>query len=271
MTSAESLKGRLPFRLGTTSYIIPDGLEQNLRWLAGHVEEMQLVLFETPELSNIPTKTEAKNLKTLADDLGMTLTVHLPASIELGDAETSCRRRSAELFRRTVEATLPLGPLLWVFHIVGSEQFTSLAAIDSGELETQTARAAESLSGLMGLFDDSRRLAIENVLTHFTIEPPFIREFDTSVCIDVGHLHCYGQDVSEHLSRWLPRCSCVHIHGTNAVGKDHSSLGCMGREQIAYVLRRLRTAGYKGSFILEIFGEEDFAGSIEALKAALAD
>jgi len=44
-----------PFRIGTTSYIIPDEIIPNVRFLAARVEDVELVLFEADEgMNNLP-------------------------------------------------------------------------------------------------------------------------------------------------------------------------------------------------------------------------
>ena len=40
------------FRLGTTSYIIPDEILPNVRFLAGKVQDVELVLFEVDDGQN---------------------------------------------------------------------------------------------------------------------------------------------------------------------------------------------------------------------------
>lgn len=50
----QSMKGIFPFRLGTTSYILPDGLVTNVEFLGPLVDDVELVLFESEEVSNLP-------------------------------------------------------------------------------------------------------------------------------------------------------------------------------------------------------------------------
>ena len=261
-------KKRFPFRVGATSYVVPSGLCENLLWLSERVDDMQLVLFDLPDCSNLPSEAEVEKLKNISREKEISVSVHLPASIELGDPDPVVRRRSADLFRRTVDLTSLLNPSFWVFHVTGSPAFHSMRATDFAALEAHTARASEALAPLMGLFGDSRKLAIENVLPHFYIEPPFVSAFDTSVCIDVGHLLCHGRDVDEHLARWMPRCRSVHLHGVDANGIDHRSLRCMPRPLLSHILKKLTALGFDGTLTLEVFEREDFEGSIEALEAA---
>ncbi|MDL2263875.1 sugar phosphate isomerase/epimerase, partial [Synergistaceae bacterium OttesenSCG-928-I11] len=216
---------------------------------------------------NLPSEAEVENLKNISREKEISISVHLPASIELGDPDSAIRRLSADLFKRTVDLTAPLDPSFWVFHVTGAPAFASMRATDFGALEACKARIYETLSPLMNLFDDSRKLAIENVLPHFYIEPEFVSAFDTSVCIDIGHLLCHRQDIDEHLARWIRRCRSVHLHGVEANGVDHQSLRCIPRPLLSHILKKLHRSGFDGTLTLEIFEREDFERSIEALEA----
>ncbi len=57
LTMLKSLKNRFPFRLGTTSYIIPADLMTNVRLLSPLVDDIELVLFEADDESNLPDET----------------------------------------------------------------------------------------------------------------------------------------------------------------------------------------------------------------------
>ena len=62
-----------PFRLGTTSYIIPAGLLENIRYLAGKVQDVELVLFDVDGgPSNLPTPAQVSELSGLAADHDLT-------------------------------------------------------------------------------------------------------------------------------------------------------------------------------------------------------
>lgn len=259
------LRGRFPFRIGTTSYILEAGLADNLRFLADHVDEMQLVLFDTDGLCNIPGADEARALRDFAVERGFAFTVHLPGSIELGDPDPGVRRASRELFLRTVEATRLLSPICWVFHAVSAEEFRVREKADPGRLRAQVDRARAALAELIGAFDNPRDLAIENVLPYFDIiEPGLIEAFDTSTCIDVGHLVCYGQKVWEHLDAWLPRCRNIHLHGTDKAGRDHTSLAHLAPAFVRRLFLRIADAPVQTA-TMEIFGIEDFHSSMAFL------
>ena len=47
-----------PFRLGTTSYIIPADILPNARYLAGKIRDIELILFEVDDGPNNLPSTE---------------------------------------------------------------------------------------------------------------------------------------------------------------------------------------------------------------------
>jgi sugar phosphate isomerase/epimerase len=219
---------------------------------------MQLVLFDTPEISNIPSPEEVALLARVAADYDMAFTVHLPCDIALGDADSSIRRASAEMFTRVVGLTSELEPICWTLHIPQPGENVTDEYLD---------RTREALVPLIGELGSPRELAIENVLPVFDAEPLIIEEFDTSVCIDVGHLMYFGMDVWSFLDRWLARCRNMHIHGCTA-GKDHKSLASLPREFLAELFDRISSAPFLRTVTMEIFGASDFESSVEALHLA---
>ncbi len=81
----------LPFRLGTSSYIIPADILPNVQYLAGKVRDIELVLFEVDDgQNNLPSSDVLNELVRLAALYDLTYTVHLPLDLKLG-ADGSAR------------------------------------------------------------------------------------------------------------------------------------------------------------------------------------
>jgi sugar phosphate isomerase/epimerase len=254
-------------RLGTTSYIIEAGLLDNLLWLARRpgvlsVREMQLVLFEAPGNSNIPSPREVAELAREAADCDMAFTVHLPDNIRLGDSDPRIRRASGEMFRRVVGVTSGLEPICWTLHIPLPERK------EKNSTDAYLDRVREALAPLMDALRTPWDLAIENIHPLFEIEPPIIEEFDTSVCIDVGHLLRFDAEVWSFLDRWLPRCRNMHVHG--CVGeRDHESLACLPRGFLRALFARVADEPGLRTITMEVFGVKDFESSIAAVQEAI--
>src|ERR1041384_2488489 len=60
-----------PFCLGTTSYIIPDDILPNARYLAGQVRDIELILFEVDDgPNNLPSPEVIDQLAPILSDAG---------------------------------------------------------------------------------------------------------------------------------------------------------------------------------------------------------
>jgi sugar phosphate isomerase/epimerase len=107
----QSLKNRFPFRLGTTSYIIPADLITNVRFLAPYVDDIELVLFEADDESNLPDEKTINTLNEIARSNDLSYTVHLPLGLLLGAMDEEKRRSSVNKALRIAELTSPLNPV----------------------------------------------------------------------------------------------------------------------------------------------------------------
>lgn len=254
-----------PFRVGTTSYIIPDEILPNVRWLAGRVRDVELVLFELDEgPSNLPDTALVHTLNQIAGQSGLSYTVHLPLDLQLG-AQGDEQHISLVKARRVIEATLGLNPWVYVLHLEGSEhrQNPSVPAYQ-GWVE-QACRALELAAGWAGGFE---RLAVENLDSYPPdfIEPVLSRS-PAGRCLDIGHLWKDGHDPLPYLERALPRTRVMHLHGIGE--RDHQSLKHTPAAQLDAVVNRLVERNYRGVLTLEIFSEHDFMESLAALSASL--
>ena len=65
-TLPKSYKGLFPFKIGTTSYIYPDGYIPNVEALAPYLEEIELLLFESSPANLLLSPAEISDLGRLA-------------------------------------------------------------------------------------------------------------------------------------------------------------------------------------------------------------
>lgn len=257
-----SLRGVLPWALGAASYIIEAGIAENIAHLGGLVDDVQLTLFDGPFGSNIPSPRETAEIQAAARGLGVTISAHMPASIDLGSPDASVRAESAELFRRTVGAIEPMEPSVYVLH-------ASVTPVAPQLVSEWIEREAAELSRLIGMLDSPRQIAIENVEPSFSVERGLIAELDTSVCVDVGHLVMHGLDVEPFAAEWAHRCTAVHVHGSKPGGPDHRSLAEMDPRELADVFAIFERIGFSGVMTMEVFGMDDFTSSMDAVHKIL--
>lgn len=255
----------LPFRLGTTSYIVPDDILPNARYLAGKVRDIELVLFELDDgQSNLPGPDLLAALNELAGAHDLSFTVHLPLDLRLG-ADGDEQHVSLVKARRVIEATRGLSPFAYVLHLDGREVREGASAGQLAEWQAQSARALEMAAGWAG---SPELLAVEN-LEGYPVDffEPVYERVPVSRCVDIGHLWLDHYDTLAYLERALPRTRVIHMHGIGT--RDHQSLTNAPAEQLDPVLHALLAAKYAGVLTLEIFQESDFLSSLEAFSASL--
>lgn len=252
----------LPFRIGTSSYIIPDDILPNVRWLAGKVRDIELVLFDIDEYCNIPDADQARELKKLAAVNDLSYTVHLPLNLNFSDID---RDISIEKALKVINGTRSLEPHAYVCHLeckdIPSEEGEALR-----EWQHQRIRAVNMLLKEAQIL--AAELAVENLET-YPIErnEAVIRSCGTHVCLDIGHLFLQKIDPLPVMRRWLPLTSVVHLHGVGT--RDHQSLRHMPVDTVRRIIREFIRADYRGVVTLEVFNEEDFQSSMEMIEACL--
>jgi sugar phosphate isomerase/epimerase len=261
----------LPFRLGTSSYIIPDDILPNARYLAGRVKDIELVLFELDDgLSNSPTEQVMGELVDLARQNDLTFTVHLPLDLRLG-APGEAQHSSLVKARRVIEATGPLNPWAYVLHLDGKE-FKGIpygeATHPPAELalwQDQSVRALDLAAAWAG---DAARLAVEN-LEGYPLDflEPVLARIPVSRVVDVGHLWRDDHDPLPYLEQAYARTRVIHWHGIGS--RDHQSLAKMAVDKVDAVLSWLLRKPYQGVLTLEIFSQADLESSMRVIEERL--
>lgn len=251
----------IPFRLGTTSYILPDDILPNARYLADKVRDIELVLFEVDdEMSNLPAPEVVSELAELAREHDLTYTVHLPLDLRLG-SEGQEGHRSLVKARGVMERTRPLHPWAYVVHLDG---------INSGARATWVEQSARALELAADWAGDPARLAVENLEgTAEGLIQPVLERVAASRCVDVGHLWVDGLDPIPLMRRALPRTRVIHLHGI--AERDHHSLLNVPSHQLNPVLEILLRENYTGVVTLEVFNEDDFVSSRAVLEEAVRE
>ncbi|HYN89028.1 MAG TPA: hypothetical protein VER55_10880, partial [Ardenticatenaceae bacterium] len=96
----------LPFRLGSTSYVAQAGLVENAARLLGVVDDVELVLFDSPNASNLPDEATVLQLADVDGDR-LTFSLHLPTTLRLVDPDPSARARSLDQAAALLERCHP--------------------------------------------------------------------------------------------------------------------------------------------------------------------
>ncbi len=255
---------QVPFRVGTTSYIIPDDILPNVRYLAGKIRDVELVLFELDDgQSNLPGPALISQLNELAEAHDLTYTVHLPLDLRLG-ADGDEQHISLIKARRVIDATRELNPWAYVLHLDGREVRQGADPAALLRWQDQSVRALEIASGWAG---NPQKLAVENLESYpLDFLEPVLERISVSRCVDIGHLWLDHHDAVSYLEHALPRTRVIHLHGI--AERDHKSLSHIPLAQREPVLHYL-AEHYQGVMTLEVFSEEDFQGSLAAMAESL--
>jgi sugar phosphate isomerase/epimerase len=252
-----AIRGRTPWRVGVTSFVYFADILPNVAAVASAAEDVELVFFEADGAGNLPTPALVRQLRTIAQESGLTFTVHLPINRKLGSADPAERTVLSEQMQRIVDLTAPLSPHAWILHLEG---IAADAAPD--EVARWQERMHPHAAALARAVPSPDRLSVENLDYPFEWCAPFLDEFGFSQCLDVGHLWLTKCDWRAHVTEHLPRARVIHLYG---IGNDtaHHSLAtaepALAREFLASL------DGFGGVLTLETFGHADTRSSMEAL------
>jgi sugar phosphate isomerase/epimerase len=248
-------KGRYLFRLGTTSFIYPDSYAANVRLLGPHLDEIELLFFESGPADSLPSGRDIHELAGLAVDLDVSYNVHLPIDISPGSSDPAARDRSVSAVTRILALTAPLDPTTCTLHL----PYTSESDADD-DIHRWRDHICESLGRILDTGIDPRIISVETLDYPIGRIADIIEDINLSVCLDTGHMMICEFDLDEICRRFKNRISIVHLHGVEA-GKDHLSLDRLSEDEMAAVIPIIKD--FTGSVSMEVF-------SFAHLKASLA-
>lgn len=245
-------------RLGSTSYVYPADILTNVRKLAGLVHDVELVLFEIPDMSNLPDPSTVDALGEMGREHSLSYTVHLPLDLRLGGPK-EWRAESVRKAQRVIRSVRPLAPWAYIIHLNPEGENWSA---------WQEASCC-SLSELIEEVGDPARLAVEN-LENCPVErlDPILEQLPVSLCLDIGHLWWAKLDPLPAFQARFERIRVLHLHGV--ADRDHRSLLYAPMASLQALLIELVSRKYEGVITLEVFSVEDFLAS-RALMLSLTE
>ncbi|MDH3359413.1 MAG: sugar phosphate isomerase/epimerase [Desulfobulbaceae bacterium] len=237
-------KKKYPWRLGATSFVIPADLLANVQLLAGLVDDVQLLFFESQAKAGLPNPVDTTALKAVADESGLTYTAHLPGDIRLGAASRVERQAGIDEIDRLLEELHPLAIKSFDLHLP--------LEVDLPEEDwlSNINHSLASLAARVGA--EKSRICIENIDYPFAKVASLVAEHGFPLCLDLGHLLRYNYDWQAGLQKYLPRAKHIHYHGVIA-GKDHEAV-VKDHAKVSGVLgEELARSGFDGVVTLEMY------------------
>jgi sugar phosphate isomerase/epimerase len=254
---------KLPFRIGTTSFIRPGGWLANVQRLAGRVDDVEILFFES---DGLPGAEELQGLAECKRRAGLTYSLHTPLDASLASASEPRRRASVASVRRAIETAAVLRPEAIVVHVyLGDQEHDEHPPSD---LRAWRHRAARSLEQLLALPIAPRDLCVETLDYDFALIEPVVVDLGLSIALDIGHLVRDRRDERALLLRHLARTRVIQWHGVDASGRDHRGLGHYPPDGARWLLDTLVREAYQGVLAIEVFREADLDESL-ALVARL--
>ncbi|OGJ89256.1 MAG: hypothetical protein A2268_10225 [Candidatus Raymondbacteria bacterium RifOxyA12_full_50_37] len=250
-------KNIFPFSLSVPSYIYPAGIKENILLLKDMVDEIELVLFESYDASNIPTPSDIREFKDIATDAGIRFNVHLPLDADLAHPEEGPRRHALDTVNEIIHSTWPLDPTTYTLHINKPEKQEHAQWLDTVQ------------ESLMHVQCPSRLVSIENLNYDLIEIGPVIESMDFSVCMDIGHLIVDKYDIASFFNHFRDRLTTIHLHGVDENGKDHLPLNVLPEETLFTIGETILEHDFKGTLSIEVFSYDHLmaSGGILAWKA----
>ncbi|MEW5736704.1 MAG: cobamide remodeling phosphodiesterase CbiR, partial [Thermodesulfobacteriota bacterium] len=242
------------------------GILENVRYLAGLVDDVELLIFESDEISPIPSAAEVRELSRIARDNGLTYTVHLPLDLWLGAADEAERSASAGKVRRIVERMAPAEPFAYVCHLNGDRP----GPVPSAHPDRWAGQCRRSLEEIVRSVAP-QRICVETLDYPFPFAEGPVRGLDLGVCLDAGHCRLHGYSAQEIIRDHGPRIRVMHLHGV-ADGRDHRPLSCMDTEELAFLSSWAGgDATVPRVLTMEVFSRASFEQSLRSMAAFLRD
>lgn len=250
------MKGRYPWRIGATSFVLPADVSENADFLAEKVDDIQLLFFESASQAALPHKVDVSYLKNVASEHNVTYTVHLPTDLSLGSSRQILRDGAVEEILGLMEDLAPLNPQAFDLHL---------------NLEPGIERAVwlenlhKSFSHLAGRLGSERScIAVENIDYPFASVRTLVLEHGFSLCLDIGHALRYGED-ADLLMQDISLAKHIHLHGVEG-GRDHQAIALTQEKLNRDLGNALVMEKYTGVLTVEVYSQEALEKSLKELS-----
>jgi sugar phosphate isomerase/epimerase len=269
-----TLLNNLTYKIGASSMVFGHDLVENARLLARIVNHVEIILFHTSTLNNIPGREEICRLNEIRQQFPITYSVHLPASLEIGALCPQRRKDAVRLASEICIQTADLNPVYYILHIPFSPPTLVpvpglyFRSIDSKKWEHWIGRSLDSLASLQEVLPKSAKILIENINYSPYFLKPFIKKDFCELCLDIGHLILGGEPVTDILEDNFSVIREIHIHGVKGY-HDHLCVSELPAPMLRRCLQYLDIKRFGGIVNLEVFTPDHLNGSIDALLKTL--
>ncbi len=263
----KSYRNLFPFRIGTTSFILPvkeENLLSNARFLRDIFDIVQLLFFGREYLEEILNPSVMTGLRLLREESGLSFTVHLPSDLELLDPSPGSLGASIDVIERVMEETEGMGITGYVLHVDRLHHGVPRVTCDTETIELFHG-AMDAIGERLG--DRAAGILIENTTYDLAGFASPVLEGPCGVCMDLGHLLLHDHDPGRFLDAFGARVGEVHLHGVEG-GRNHRALVRLDQGPEALVAGFLN--GGDAPVILEVYNLVDLVKTATCLEAIMA-
>lgn len=266
--SIHPLKSNLGCKISAPAMVYGHDTIYNINMLGPLVDNVEIVLFYTPELNNFPQTDEVAAMCRLGEAHHLTFTVHLPAFLEIASDDDRRLRAAVQMAINLIRSTARLRPLHYVLHV--SFTVPTLVAdpdqyfdtIDDQRLTGWIKKAKTSLSAIHNEIGEDSGLLLENINYSPAYLAKLLENGPYRLCLDIGHLLLGKENVAKVLRDYLPMTDEIHLHGVRG-SEEHLGLGVLSTSNIAGWMNILKQQPFTGVINLEVFTPEDLKESLE--------
>ncbi len=255
--------------------VFGENLLENVRRLSPLVDYVEIVLFRTPDLHNLPTAEEIRELKKIGAGEGIGFTVHLPASLEPASTDKNLQGESVKTIREICGRLEDLDPAHFILHLpfspptlVPVPDFYFKSRHPPGDWTGWSIRAGEALKALKAVWPSPEALLVENINYSPRFLEPFLKESLCRLCLDLGHLLLGRETVLDQLREYDGQIQEIHLHGVSGYD-EHLSLTHLPVERLQKWLAFLKESGYRKWVTLELFSPDELQESLAILSRLL--
>ena len=225
-----------PAPVAAPSFVLPGNIVENVRFLAGRVEEVALCFFENAACLAYTEQDLPPDLR----DLPLRWHVHLPFDLPWPEkASAAACRPALDDVQRLLEKIAPLSPRCAVLHAPNAPT----------EVRQELLRHA---SRFWHEYHDMP-LLLENTYNCDVLElgEGFLEETGLGFCLDVGHLLGYGQDALR-TSALPSRAALLHWRAPRGRAA-HAALTRLTDEELVLLRELMPRLSAQVVHLLEIF------------------
>ncbi len=246
-------------RVAAPSWVMHGALAENCRFLAGRVQEVGLLFFESAAC----LAYDGKDLPADLAELPLSWHVHLPLDLPwdtpgaVADTCLALMEKIAYLGVRRVVLHPPQPGLTM-------HEGASVQAVE------------DALTHFAGRWRDAgfspRDCMLENVRHADLVDIwPVVQALDFSVCLDTGHVMAYRQERLLGLSGLAQRVRMVHLNAPGPGGRHLplTSLSDTGKAQLADMVRLVAKGAPDAVFMMEIFDWAGIEASVPVVRGML--